>query len=70
MGTFKLEIKLGNEAMNSPQDIGLALRSLSRRVAEIDVSDEEVEGIVRDTNGNRVGAWSYVNEDADVEEDT
>ena len=63
-GTFKLEIRLGNDAMQTHQHIASALRELA---LNIDDREETVAGRLRDDNGNTVGEWSIV-EDEKVED--
>lgn len=59
-GSFRLYINLGNEAMQGPEDVAAALRTVadSRGMAAgID------EGTIFDLNGNRVGAWELVEDE-------
>lgn len=56
MGTFTLEIQLGNAAMQTPEDVALALRELAERLE----GSGPTEGMVRDENGNTVGRWTLV----------
>ena len=51
---FKLEIELGNEAMQDCSDVHDALQDVSRSVAEGLQSDN-----IRDINGNTVGSWKF-----------
>jgi hypothetical protein len=56
---FKLEIETGNEAFAEDPGAELArmLRVLAGRLAiGLHTSDK---GTLRDSNGNRVGSWSY-----------
>ncbi len=61
--TFKLEIELGNEAMQSPGEVALALTEVVRRLASPSIADcfgdggAGTEGVIRAENGNRVGSW-------------
>lgn len=50
---FAVEITLGNEAMKELQDIPGALHRVAQRVAE-----GNVNGVIRDDNGNTVGSFS------------
>jgi len=50
---FKLEIKLGNAAMQSGPDVARALRD----VADTIERDLEARGPVTDLNGNTVGQY-------------
>lgn len=52
-GTFRLEVELGNEAMQTVEDVAQALED---RVMEALLRGEP-EGRIRDTNGNTVGRW-------------
>lgn len=57
---FKVGITLGNVDMSHPYNIGRALREVADRVDAVgragrDVA--EIEGLVRDVNGNTVGAY-------------
>ena len=56
MGTFTLEITLGNDAMQTPQDVAAALRELANRLDALAGSDDEQR--IRDANGNTVGRWT------------
>jgi hypothetical protein len=49
MGTFKLEIELGNSAMLTAEDLADVLENIADRVRRED------EGKIRDLNGNTVG---------------
>ena len=50
---FKLKIKLGNEAMQSLEDLALTLRFVS-----IQLERGQREGQIFDVNGNKVGEFS------------
>ncbi|MDQ1113947.1 uncharacterized protein with von Willebrand factor type A (vWA) domain [Microbacterium testaceum] len=56
---FRLAISLGNAAMLTPADIADALRNIADNIGEgyepavATYSPHQI----RDTNGNRVGAW-------------
>ena len=56
MNTFTLTIKLGNDAMNTPEDVSQLLH---------DAADYVIEGYDQkylfDMNGNRVGEFTYNN---------
>ena len=56
---FTLEIDLGNEAMITPMDVAKALWLVANLLQVPDEFNKyDVEGHpIRDTNGNRVGAW-------------
>jgi sulfur carrier protein ThiS len=51
---FQLQIKIGNEAMQTASDVADALRMVAERLDERGFDEP---GIVRDINGNLVGAW-------------
>lgn len=50
--TFRIEIELGNETMQTAKDVGEALRQINR-----DLALGATEGRVKDANGNVVGLW-------------
>lgn len=57
-----VEVELGNEAMKSAYDVGLAInRALILQSAQAmdPMGDHEV-GSIRDRNGNTVGKWEVV----------
>ena len=54
MKKFKLEIKLGNDAMQTVSDIAEALK----RVAVGNIHNGQNTGRIFDDNGNTVGTWS------------
>ena len=60
---FNLSIKLGNDAMRTPDDVGEALADiaglLGGNYAPFDARDDTntVSQAIYDTNGNRVGSW-------------
>lgn len=49
---FTLEIKLGNEAMQTGENVAEALAEVQRRL-----ENGHESGFVFDYNGNRVGEW-------------
>jgi hypothetical protein len=54
---FTLQITLGNEAMQTPEDVAGAIRG---RLGQIALADPTGDfGHIRDLNGNRVGEWRY-----------
>ena len=53
---FTLTINLDNAAMDTPYELGKALRKVIRDLPEEDL--EECSDTIRDHNGNRVGDWS------------
>lgn len=50
--TFTLTIKLGNDAMQTPQDVGNALDYVATRL-KAGIED----GTIKDSNGNNVGSF-------------
>jgi DUF917 family protein len=50
---FKLEIDLGNEAMNSSEALAAALEDVAARLR----ATFPTKGNVRDVNGNKVGSF-------------
>lgn len=54
MASFKVTIELGNEAMESGDDVADALRSVASRV-----ENGQRDGYVRDRNGNTVGSFKF-----------
>lgn len=57
---FNLSIRLGNAAMDSPEDIAAALRKVAEKVESnlyIPESDSSEVNRILDLNGNNVGNW-------------
>jgi hypothetical protein len=54
---FILKIELGNEAMQTPQDIAQALREAAGSLDGLVPEATRASGSIRDLNGNRVGKW-------------
>lgn len=52
--TFNLKIILGNDAMNSPDDIATALADVAARMER-----GQENGTVMDLNGNTVGRFGF-----------
>jgi hypothetical protein len=52
MKNFKLRIELGNEAMQTPEDVVRALRDVAER---LEGYSDFHSIIIRDVNGNTVG---------------
>jgi hypothetical protein len=50
---FKLEITMGNDAMQTPYDVAEALRDVL-----LPLDNGGTYGTVRDANGNVVGGWT------------
>jgi hypothetical protein len=57
MTTFSLSIKMGNETMQSEDDISKALFQVAQKI-----KTGFAFGIIMDLNGNKVGEYS-INED-------
>jgi hypothetical protein len=53
--TFDVRITLGNDAMESANDVAAALRSIANRLD----NEHATQGVIRDANGNAVGEWIY-----------
>jgi len=49
---FKLKIILGNEAMQTPEDVGNALEYIAMRLKR-----GATDGNIKDANGNNVGTF-------------
>lgn len=49
---MKLNIETDNSAFEDPNELPKILRSIAR-----DIEEGRTFGIIRDTNGNRVGSW-------------
>lgn len=54
---FKLKIRLGNAAMESPTDVRVALQTVIQKLQ--DAAGQQT-GIIRDLNGNTVGQWTFI----------
>lgn len=67
MPVFRLEIELGNDAMNSGAAVAMAIRrAITRDLREIDLNDKRVganQGKIFDVNGNSVGRWYVTREE-------
>ena len=61
---FKLEIELGNDAMQTGEDIAAALHHVAGAIDTIGdmrgADPYDKSGVIRDLNGNRVGQWKVV----------
>lgn len=65
---FTLKIELGNDAMQTGEDVALALEqvalNLTRRIGSLnlerDKREHNVPGLIKDANGNTVGKWECV----------
>lgn len=54
---FTLEIELGNDAMQTDEDVARALHRLGSWFQENSTMFEQRTGFVLDDNGNDVGRW-------------
>ena len=54
MSEFRLRIELGNEAMQTAEDVAEALRRTAKRLEMIGQ-----QGPILDTNGNLVGGFEF-----------
>lgn len=58
MEQFVLEIELGNDAMQTPEDVAEALCLVARRLREAAALGRHASvGTIRDRNGNDVGTF-------------
>lgn len=61
MRAFKIQIVLGDDAMQTPLDVGQAIELLALKLQNMD--DEWLRGLagqpqaIKDRNGNTVGQW-------------
>jgi len=51
---FILGIDTGNEAMQTPLDVAIALKAVARRLAR-----GYTDGTIQDSNGNTVGSFRF-----------
>ena len=56
MNEFTLRITLGNEAMQTSEDVGEVLRAVANR---LDYVLDRRSGEILDYNGNVVGEWEF-----------
>lgn len=56
LGTFRLTIKLGNDAMSNPDDLATALRTVANQVE----NRMDYPRLIVDGNGNSCGNWDVV----------
>ena len=56
MNEFTLRIELGNEAMQTPEDVAASLREIANR---LDWGMYRRSGEILDMNGNTVGEWRF-----------
>lgn len=57
--TITLTINLGNDAMQSPQNVAEALNRVAERMWHKSQFFTDEGGTVLDVNGNAVGAWHF-----------
>ena len=58
---FKCEIKTGGSAFRDDGDLdpfGTEVRRILRHIIN-DLGDGKPDGVIMDSNGNKVGTWSY-----------
>ena len=62
--TFKLEIRLDNNAMQSPRDVAHILSSVVQAHLSCYVDTDPFEGwegeYIKDKDGNRIGDWAVL----------
>jgi hypothetical protein len=58
MSTFKLSIELGNDAIQTPDDVATVLRVIAD-LAWWSPWESTESGCIQDVNGNPVGAWEW-----------
>lgn len=56
MSDFTLRIKLGNEAMQTPEDVANRLLAVANR---LNYGMDRSNGEILDYNGNKVGEWGF-----------
>jgi hypothetical protein len=59
--TLTITITMGNDAMQTIEDLSAALRKVAREVDELDMIEagsEILSGRIRDANANSVGEWN------------
>jgi hypothetical protein len=57
MAAFTLTIELGNDAMQTDEDVARALHRCASWLEENSTMFEQTRGWVVDANGNTVGSW-------------
>lgn len=62
-GTFTLNVRFGNAAMQTADDLARALRTVADTVAVDDITEMRRERTILDTNGQTVGYFSFTPED-------
>ena len=56
MNEFTLRIKMGNEAMQTPEDVANRLLAVANR---LNYGMDRQSGEIIDLNGNKVGEWGF-----------
>ena len=56
--SFTVELELGNEAMQTQDDIISALKNVIRQLPSVAMS-KGIAVKIKDANGNTVGKWGY-----------
>ena len=59
---FKVEIKLGNDAMQTVSAIAVFLMEVVSKVQRWQPEDDLPGGAIMDENGNRVGFWEITSD--------
>ena len=57
MNEFTLRIKMGNEAMQTPEDVANRLLAVANR---LNYGMDRQSGEILDMNGNKVGEWKFI----------
>ena len=57
MNEFTLRIKMGNEAMQTPEDVANRLLAVANR---LNYGMDRQSGEILDMNGNKVGEWEFI----------
>jgi hypothetical protein len=66
---FNLHIELGNDAMQSSQDLVQALRGVAQRIQDAEYVEQcqqegdDIDRGISDINGNHIGEWSLVEDE-------
>ena len=56
MSKFTLRIKMGNDAMQTPEDVANRLLAVANR---LNYGMDRQSGKILDYNGNKVGEWEF-----------
>lgn len=54
---FTLKIRLGNDAMQTPEDVADALERAASKIRRFEPLTRPTHAFVIDSNGNTVGRW-------------